>query len=73
MAQIFVYNAGIYSNDLKTRGYQWNDVDDSWYAEHTLQNIQDEKRELTMLGIPAENIQIIESVRAIAHLRNTTH
>lgn len=72
MAQIFVFNAGIYSDDLKARGYQWNDVDDAWYTEHALQNIQDEERELTMLGISAENIQIIESMRAIAHLRNTT-
>jgi hypothetical protein len=65
-----VYNAGIYSNDLKARGYQWNDVDDAWYVEHALQNIQDEEKELTMLGISVENIQIIESMRAIAHLRN---
>lgn len=70
-AQVFVYNAYSVKDRLKSRGYKWNALDTAWVLETAEDAVCAEQSYLTEIGVPADNIKVVNSSQVISRLRKT--
>lgn len=71
VTQLFIYNAYPFKDILKARGYKWNSLDAAWVLEKTKDAIHAECTYLDSIGVPAEDIKIINNAQVISRLRKT--